>query len=130
MVAPGKGIVEERYVECIDFNCDINCVHNSTDITWISSQLMPNSKVKLRDKVVLRDSGALPTQVRKYCMASRSSEPCIAAIFEIRILWIKKRHSAIVLIPERGILHSETHTRPPVYYEMKKLCRGECFALC
>ena len=49
---------------------------------------MPNSKVKLRDKVILRDSRALPTQVWTYFMASRSSEPFIAAIFEIRILWI------------------------------------------
>ena len=33
MVAPLKGIVEERYVGCIDFDCNINCIHDSTDIT-------------------------------------------------------------------------------------------------
>ena len=42
----------------------------------------------------------------------------------------KIRQSAVVLSPERGVLHDEAHTRPPVYYEMKKFCRGECFVLC
>ena len=52
MVAPLKGIVEESYVGCLDFDCDINCIHDSTDNTWIIFQLIPDSKVKLKDKNV------------------------------------------------------------------------------
>ena len=63
MVVPLKAIVEERYVGCIDFDCDINCIQDLTDSAKSISQLLPNSKVKLRDKVVLSDLGASPTQV-------------------------------------------------------------------
>ena len=99
MVAPLKGIVEERYVGCIDFDCDINCIHDSTDITQIISQLMPNRLSRETKLFSVTRGRYLPRSEHTVWPADPLSH-LLLAIFEIRILWREKKHSASVLSPE------------------------------